>query len=174
MMIAQPLSIGIRGGVPLTSGFTTFTAPGTTIRYDSGSNLYMVGPMAELHLPLGLSVEADGLYHPLSQRTTALGSSSTENIPSWEFPILAKYHFPFPVVKPVIMAGPSFRHIRFDYFSNSGFTIGGGVEIKLARIRVEPELRYTRWGGDAAPGPGVGFNIPSQLNQGSFLVGIAF
>ncbi len=175
-MFAQPLSIGIRGGVPLTSGFSGFTAPGTPgIHFDSDSNLYIIGAMVELHLPLGLSVEADGLYHPINQRVAVQSTvSSNENISQWEFPILAKYHFPFPIIKPMIAAGPSFRTIRFDYFSKAGFTFGGGVEIKLGRLRVEPELRYTRWGSDSAPGPGVPFNPPSQLNQAAFLVGLTF
>src|SRR5262245_24180024 len=114
-MFAQPLSIGIRGGVPLTAGSSGFTPPGTAfIHYDSDSNLYIVGPMVELHLPLGLSVEGDALYHPINQRVTVQNTvSSDENISQWEFLILAKYHFPFPIIKPVIMAGPSFRTIRF-------------------------------------------------------------
>ena len=176
VVLAQPISIGVRGGVPFTGGFKNFTEPGIAfVQIDSTSKLYIVGPMVELHLPLGLSVEADALYHPI-QQTVTVGNivSSSENIALWEFPVLAKYHFPFPVIKPLIEAGPSFRHVRFDYFSNAGFTFGAGVEIKLGHLRIEPEIRYTRWGGDAAPGRGVGFNSPSQLNQAAFLVGLTF
>jgi opacity protein-like surface antigen len=171
---AQAISVGIRGGVPLSNGFASFTEPGTTIRIDSESKLYVIGPMLEVHLPLGFSVEGDALYHPLSQRTSTSTNATSENISSWEFPVLAKYHFSFPVIKPLIEAGPEFRHIRLGYFSNTGFTFGAGVEVKLGRLRIEPELRYTRWGGDAAPGLGVLFNAPSQLNQGVFLIGVTF
>jgi hypothetical protein len=109
--------------------------------------------MVELHLPLGFSVEADALDHPLDLTQEIKTATSTFRnstiINSWDFPILAKYHFlPFPIVKPYLEAGPSFRATGAvsNYFSKAGFTIGAGVEIKILRLRVEPELRYIRWG----------------------------
>lgn len=145
----------------------------------SESNQYIVGPMVELRLPLGLSVEADGLYHPLNfaieNRVIPLGLfRSVTDITSWEFPILGKYHLPFPIVKPYAELGPSFRHVGGNrtYFSNTGLTAGVGVEVKLGRLRFGPEIRYTRWGADATP-----LSFPtaaSNVNQGEFLVGISF
>src|ERR1041384_3864971 len=108
-ILAQPFSVGIRGGVPFTGGFQQFTEPGIAfVQIDSKSKNYIVGPMVKLHLPLGLSVEAAALYHPIDQTTNVAGFVTSENIPVWESPVLAKYHFPFPVIKPLIEAGPSF------------------------------------------------------------------
>jgi opacity protein-like surface antigen len=188
LAFAQPISVGIRGGVPLTGAFSDVSMPSSAsefVRQYSGSDEYLIGPMVELHLPLGFSVEADALYHPLDltqeidNGTATFRNSTTIN--SWEFPILAKYHFlPFPIVKPYVEAGPSFRATGGNvssYFSKAGFTIGAGVEINLHRLRVEPELRYIRWGADANftyGGTPVTNLAASDVNQVQFLVGIAF
>jgi hypothetical protein len=185
---AQPLSFGIRGGVPLTGAFSDVTFPSSGsefVRQFSGSDEYLIGPMVELHLPFGFSVEADALYHPLDlteqidNGTSTFSNSTTIN--SWEFPILAKYHFlPFPIVKPYVEAGPSFRAVgraNTGYLSKAAFTIGAGVEVKLLRLRLEPEFRYIRWGKDAnlTYGPSPVTNLAaSNVNQVEFVVGIAF
>jgi hypothetical protein len=178
---AQPFSVGVKGGVPFTGAFSDVTSPDQIIHTFSESNEYIVGAMIELHLPLGLSVEADGLYHPLNFASENLASAlgvfrSVTNISSWEFPIVGKFRLPFPIVKPYAELGPTFRHVggNLTYFSNTGLTAGIGVEVKLGRVRVGPEIRYTRWGGDAPPGQGVGFLAPSNVNQGVFLIGISF
>src|SRR5579863_3806404 len=62
------LSFGIKGGVPLTDAF----ADSSPLQVDvivhsfSASKNYVIGPMAELNLPFGFSVEADALYRPLN------------------------------------------------------------------------------------------------------------
>src|SRR5579863_4983903 len=67
----QSLSVGIRGGVPFTGALTDLTTNGVDVisRSFSDSNQYIIGPMVELHLPFGLSVEADALYRPLNLST---------------------------------------------------------------------------------------------------------
>ncbi len=136
----QLFSFGVRGGVPLTGAYSS----GDSIQVTSGPVGYLVGPMVELHLPFGLGVEADAMYRPvegllqLSQNTFESYSSGSG---SWEFPILAKYHFlPLPIVKPYVDAGPSFRVVSGNEsnFSSAGLTLGAGVEIKLLRLRSEP------------------------------------
>jgi opacity protein-like surface antigen len=164
----QILSIGVKAGLPFTDAFNTFTSG--SFRSFSDSKNYIVGPMVELHLPLGLSAEANALYRPLNLTTN--GSSS--NYSSWEFPILAKYRFPFPLIKPYVEAGPSFRTVGGflgNNLSNSGFTAGVGIELRLSRLRIGPEIRYTHWGADASAAQAV-FN--SNQNQGEFLVGFSF
>jgi hypothetical protein len=50
--------------------------------------------------------------------------------------------------------------------------LGGGLEIKVKRLRISPELRFTRWGsgrsGDAAT------QLKYSQNQADFLIGIIF
>jgi opacity protein-like surface antigen len=168
----QIFSIGVKAGLPFTDAFNSFTSG--SYRSFSDSKNYIVGPMVELHLPLGLSVEADALYRPLSFSTQSqLGTGSTD-FSSWEFPILAKYRFPIPLVKPYVEAGPSFRTVHGTFgsnFSNSGFTAGVGIELRLARFRIGPEIRYTHWGADANVSPQA---FSSNQNQGEFLVGFSF
>jgi len=175
-------SFGIKAGVPLTDAYSDVTARGVdTITHTfSASKKYVIGPTIELSLPLGLSVEADALYRPLNLTTDGLVAPQTllhssTDINSWEFPILGKYHFLHtPIVKPYVEAGPIFRHVGSQgaRLSNAGFALGGGIDVKVLLVRVTPEIRYSRWGGDA---PAQIFGAPpSQLNQAEFLIGIAF
>jgi hypothetical protein len=101
-----------------------------------------------------------------------------KTVNTWEFPILVKYHLPFPIVKPFIEAGPSFRHVSefpgdSPHISTRGFATGVGVEAKALFIRVAPEFRYTHWGADSNPSTSF-FNPNSRSNQVEFLVGISF
>lgn len=182
-------SFGIKGGVPLTDAFNKNLYSGVDVMTTSFSNSknYVIGPTAELRLPFGFSVEADALYRPLSLVTATSvapfgGSSpgqttfSDTDISSWEFPILGKYHFLHsPIVRPYVDAGPIFRAVGSGggWLSNKGFAMGAGVDVKLLVVHLAPELRYSRWGGDARGTPGV-FTPPSGLNQAEFLIGISF
>ncbi|MEQ1886765.1 MAG: hypothetical protein ABL967_17015 [Bryobacteraceae bacterium] len=180
---AQSVSVGIKGGVPLTNGLSDFstTSPGALTRTFSDSKEYIIGPSVELHLPVGFSVEVDALYRPVNLASIVTVPNQTpvptsNNVSSWEFPVLAKYRFSFPIIKPMVEAGPSFRTTgsQLDWFSNRGLTLGGGIEVKIGRLRFGPELRFTRWGSDASPNQGVLFNPPSQKNQAELLLGISF
>jgi hypothetical protein len=136
--------------------------------------------MVEVHLPFGFSIEADGLYRPLRLITDVTNAGlpgmgrDSVNHKSWEVPILGKYRFLHtPLIKPYVSAGPNFRFLDapLDHFmSNHGFALGGGVEVKAYKLRVSPELRYTRWGGDSS----FTFNTKSNPNQVELLVGVTF
>lgn len=174
--MAQPISFGVRGGVPFTGSFANTLGVDTSTT--SGSDSYLVGPMVEAHLPFGFSVEADGLYHPLHLSQTIVAGTTVHNsytFQSWEFPILAKYRFLHtPIVKPLIEAGPTFRATSqaLTQFSKAGFVIGGGVEFKMGHLRIEPDIRYIRWGSDSTVS-GENF-APSDVNQAQFSVGVSF
>ena len=176
------LSFGIKGGVPLTDIVQdkTFTSVDVVTHVFSNSKNYAIGPMVELNLPFGFSVEADFLYRPLNlaTETTVIPRPLTrisEDIHSAEFPILGKYRFLHtPVLKPYVEAGPIFRYVaaRASYLSNAGFAIGGGIELKLLLLKLSPEIRFSRWGSDAARSF---VNAPpSNLNQAEFLIGLSF
>jgi hypothetical protein len=123
----------------------------------SKSKLYIVGAMVEVHLPLGLGIEADGLYRPVNsamdlQVIPRPVAHYSENVATWEFPILGKYRFTFlPILKPFIEAGPSFRTTGsgLSWVSGKGITAGAGVGIKVIKRKISPEIRYTHWGADA-------------------------
>ena len=173
---------GAKGGIPLTDAFADFKAMGvdTDVRSFSDSKDFVIGPFVELGLPFGFSVEADAFYRPLNltvdQTTIPLGTFRTStDITSWEFPILAKYHFGhLPIVKPYVGAGPIFRAVRSggSYLSNAGFSLAGGLEIKILRLRVLPEIRYSHWGSDAIARSSI--NYPSNKEQAEFLIGLGF
>ena len=179
-----PFGLGIKAGVPVTDGFSkTELAPNSFASF--GSKNYIVGPMVELRLPFHLAVEADALYRPLNVTTstingTTVTATTSSDYSSWEFPILAKYRFGFPIVHPYLEAGPSFRTTAnsISNLSNNGVTLGAGVEVQALLLRVAPEFRYTHWSSDSRPAPSslLGGLTPfsSKQDQVEFLVGFSF
>lgn len=112
--------------------------------------------LVELHLPLHWSVEVDGLYRTLHFTTAGVEPNGTLNsvspspIVTWEFPVLVKYRFQFPKVKPFVEAGPSFRtagNLNGTEPSHRGVTGGFGVEMHSHGLAIAPVLRYTHWAG---------------------------
>src|SRR5579871_4412697 len=117
---SQPVGFGVKGGIPLTNLVSAVHSG--TFDYSSSTNRYIVGPMVELRLPAGFGVEFDALYRRLHYNGSALGvdtfstSSTTGNL--WEFPLLLKYRFHFPVVRPYVDAG-----VAWDNLSSLSQTI---------------------------------------------------
>ena len=167
---AQPLSFGIKAGVPLNEAFNN---DGGKFFYDHSTGHWIVGPTAEIRLPfLPLSVEADVLF-----RRYTLGSGVTEV----EIPILAKYRFHGGLLRPFAAAGPAFNYVTDPglfqarpHAGSSGVAVGGGIELKALLVRISPELRYTHWSNrniDLAP---LNSGLSSKQNQIELLVGITF
>lgn len=184
---AQLFSAGIKVGIPLTDPFENLTSQSTittgqTIHTYSNSKKFVAGGMVELHLGFGLSVEADGLYRPLRLITDVTNAGSagmgrdSVNYTSWELPVVAKYRFLHtPVVKPYVEAGPNFRFLSapLDHFMpGHGFALGGGVELKTWKLRIAPEIRYTRWAGDT--NSSFQFYTKSNANQAELMLGVSF
>lgn len=189
---AQPIGVGLKGGVPLTD---LFGAESNNARTET--KRYIVGPMIDLRLPAGFGIEFDALYTKanFSSVSGAAGSLTTAvfDTDSWEFPLLLKYRFGganavAASVRPYVAAGASFRRLsdvgNIGAFltgnrggeldrSNTGFVAGGGVEIKALFIRVAPEIRFTRWGADHFT-EGLANIWKTNRNQAQFLVGIYF
>jgi hypothetical protein len=179
-----PFSVGVKAGVPITDGFSKTEIAPNIFSYSDSTN-YIIGPTVELRLPFHLSVEADALYRPLNVTTSTNPSGSTvtaktsSDYSSWEFPILAKYHFPFPIVTPYLEAGPSFRTTasRIDNLSNNGVTVGAGADVKALFLRISPEFRYTHWSSDSEPASSfllAPTTVSSKQDQVEFLVGFSF
>ena len=72
--------------------------------------------------------------------------------------------------------GPIFRAVgsQASYLSKAGVALGGGVNIQIWKIRIMPELRYSRWGHDAAVSVPGFIAALSNVNQAEFLIGIGF
>lgn len=110
-IFAQPFSAGLKAGIPLTD-FLNATENGT-FEYASSTQRYIIGGEAEVRLPFGLGIEFDALYRRLSYSGSGFASGvpgsilTTSNTTgsNWEFPLLLKYRFHLPVVRPFLDAG---------------------------------------------------------------------
>ena len=190
-VFAQPFSAGIKAGIPLTDFLSA--ASNGTIDYRAPPQRYIIGGVAEVRLPLGLGVEFDALYRRLSYSGSGGVPFSTLSASgsNWEFPLLLKYRFHFPVVKPYVDAGVAWDTIAGlketvvsvalpaeSYLSElqknttMGFVIGGGIDIHAVFLHISPELRFTRW--NAAQISSLGGLLHSNQNQAEFLVGFTF
>ena len=113
---------------------------------------------------------------------------------SWEFPVTATYRLPRRLPgTPYVVAGPCFRattnisltgyatypggytpnvnpltdpYALVDRRSKLGVAVGLGGEAKTGRLRIRPELRYTRW----AESTGASNVLQSSQNQVEFLL----
>jgi len=188
--LCQPFSFGAKVGVPLTDFFNTVQSSSFT--FNATTDRYIVGPTAEVHLPLGFAIEVDALYRHMSYTGTGLVGSitgSSVNSGDWEFPVLVKYRFPMKVVRPYVDGGVAWDKLFGltqsvkDSITNqsptvvnqnttAGFVLGGGLDIHVIKIHLMPELRYTRWGSAQFSDP-TGL-LHSTQNQAEFLLGITF
>jgi len=176
-LLAQPLGFGLKAGASLNDAVSLSSSVGSLTDLPTK---FTIGPMGELRLPFGVAVEADFLYRRLNASYANGDVRASASANAWTLPILLKYRFGFPIVKPYVEAGPSFRWLTNSSFSgvsgsentnNHGFTLGAGIEIRALIIRIAPELRYTRWGSPDFTVPN-GFSV--SQNQAEFLVGVSF
>jgi opacity protein-like surface antigen len=165
---AQPFGLGVKLGSTLTNSVSS--AESETI---PNSATLIAGLYAEVHLPLGFSVEGDALYYPSLYSNLAGGGSL------WQFPILAKLKFLKGPIRPYVEGGPAYSHLSDvktlpDLLNsdNFGITLGAGIEFKVFALRLSPELRYNGVILKNLQSP-EGF-FQSNRNQAVFLLGIGF
>ena len=197
---AQPVSVGVLGGVPLVDQTRTYSSP---LDQDE-SRPYIVGPSVEIRLPAGFAIEADGLYQRIGstfQNSIAFlpaGATSAEITTStnraranvWEFPLLGKYYFRRDSAwRPFVGTGFAFRTAGFhetgtETFLNSngassvfrtadnyrsdlevGATVAAGVRYRVGHVALQPQFRYTRWGGS---------NGILRNDEAAFYLGLSF
>ncbi|MBI4443265.1 MAG: PorT family protein [Acidobacteria bacterium] len=198
----QSVSVGVKGGVPISDVFGIASARES---YQSHAKRYTVGPFVEIGLPLGLAVEFDALYKRLGYSLEAgqagFTLSERTHANSWEFPLLLKKGFRSGSARPYVSGGPTFSHLSglrqlgqlFDPFlnkttlidtdrpseldrrTNTGFAVAAGIDLRAPFLRVSPELRYTRWGFETfQDGISGGGIFHFNRNQFEFLLGISF
>ena len=106
----------------------------------------------------------------VSLQTAPVSLFSRQNTKEWDFPLLLKYRFQAGRMHPFVDAGFEFAHASSDFtisclaaadtcsaagivtsqnsYSSSlnrhGPAAGVGIEFKFGRIRISPEVRYTR------------------------------
>lgn len=137
-------------------------------------------------------------YQETAQGVDVLTNSSTTGN-AFEFPILGKYRFlKTKLVRPYVDAGVAFdtlqglsQAVSNTLFSSGtttktstgtpsqlqnsttrGYVFGGGLDIKILILHIQPEIRYTRWGAQHFFDPS-GL-LHSSENQGEFLLGVTF
>ncbi|HLY20696.1 MAG TPA: outer membrane beta-barrel protein [Bryobacteraceae bacterium] len=195
-IFAQPFTAGIKAGVPLTD-FLNASENGV-FNYSAPTQRYIIGGTAELRLPLGLGIEFDALYRRLhytgSGNLVDVFTTSNTTASNWEFPLLLKYRFHFPVVRPFLDAGVAWDTLtglkqtisevgpvgltstsspsELRRNTTMGFVVGGGVDIHAIVLHISPEIRFTRWNATQISDP-AGL-LRSNLNQAEFLVGFTF
>jgi hypothetical protein len=188
---AQPVSLGLMGGAGLTQDFQNYDLPpccgpmpGSPISIlgSSTPQRWIAGGMLEARLPRHLSIEADALYHELQFKTAVQfgqtpppwGRALQQHVVTWEFPVLLKYRFQLPLVKPFLEAGPTFRNLgnlSHTNPSNHGVAAGVGVEAHLWKLRISPQFRYLRWARDQDVPM---FGLTTVTDQVEFLTGLSF
>ena len=174
---AQPISFGVKGGIPFTS------AVEGSFGVHSEERRYTIGPVVEIGLPFSFAAEFDVLFKRTGYGTVdgAFGITSISRVRanSWEFPLLAKCYLGghgLPV-RPFVNAGYVARRasgvegLIHDFGRDAiggnlvdrtftlspsvlirdnpthGVTAGGGLQFRALRLRVSAEIRYTRWMG---------------------------
>ena len=195
VLAAQPVSFGLKGGIPLTD-FISAVGNSSSLSAVEHPQRYLLGPTVELKLPWRFAVEADVLYRRLNYQT--VGTTATANGASlvtsndWEFPLLLKFRFAGKkFVRPYVDAGAAFDRLQglTDTVSNTvgnltnsastglkssgttGGVVGAGLDLRLLILHISPEIRYTRWTSQHFT---VANLLASQQNQAEFMVGITF
>ncbi len=179
----QPVSVGVKAGVPLTAALDA-----SSPQYHTSTNRYALGPAIEFHLPWGLSLELDAIYKRFSYESQLETRSSSGNSPRWnsvtetgrwEFPVLLKYRFTETCARPFLGAGLALNRVtgtdepvELRHRQALGFVLGGGVEFRWRVLRIAPEVRFTHWGERNFGTRGA--PLHSNLDQADILVGLGF
>ncbi len=173
----ERFSFGARVGVPLTDAFQSVEEGEFFLKSDTKH--FTIGPSVELFLPFGLGLEADLLYKRTEVEVIEPQLAVRDTVGAWELPLLAKYRLPGIGLRPFVAGGGAYRNFGslLDLAgslkdSGWGLVVGAGLEIKVKRLRISPELRFTRWGsGETTDGDS---QLRYSRNQADFLVGITF
>jgi hypothetical protein len=196
-------SFGFKVGVPITDMFSAKNTSefGDTLNgspFSSAVPRYEFGVSAEFPLIGHLRFEVDGIYKrggfdsalPFGGTGGLAYSPTTFN--DWEIPALFKTDVSVGHIRPFVDFGAALRHIstisQYTYapglvipgFTDNSFALhnrnsfggvaGIGITFKKGPFRLSPEVRYTRWANESFQYPG----LKTNLNQGDFLLGIAF
>jgi hypothetical protein len=191
---AQLLSFGVTGGVPAltplgaTNAIPFAAGPTANVRVSSTLSL----ETGVMFYRLGQNTQNGTFLYPANSVTTTFSQFKAHAI---EVPVLAKL-YPLGEKRgwrPFVTAGPALRRTSVEsQFSSSTFNgnpaslatvqpgadvqrktwkvdpvVGAGVDVKVGRFHLDPEVRYSYWRE--------GTNLyPLRKNQVQFLAGFRF
>ena len=173
---AQFVSIGVKGGIPLTDALDTpLQAAAAALQYIENTHRLVLGASVELHLGQQFGIELDVLHKSFDYRLSTANAGQSPG--QWEFPITGKFRILPGAVQPFVEGGISFSRltsvedlIALKNRSSKGLVLGGGVELHLGPLKISPEIRYNNWidkNFDIAA-------LQSKQNEMTFLVGLTF
>lgn len=184
LLHSQPIQIGVKGGAILTDSLRTGV---------DESKPFTVGPTVEFQLPRSFALETGFLYKRTGTsaefRGTDFRSQFRTRGNSFEVPVIGKYYLPkTKTVTPFLGLGVALRRswqttdstttgpnllptgsFRLEDASSFGAAAVGsaGFRVNAGRIKIAPEFRYSRWGGEAQ-------RLPRNPNQVEFLIGVSY
>jgi hypothetical protein len=173
---AQPISAGLKVGVPLTDALTAIET--NDVGYTADTHRYVIGPYVDIHLPASFSLEVDALYRSYDFTQIAPSFTQSTSVSSWEFPVVLKYKMLHGPIRPYVEGGLVFEHLSVNnvpaliHGSDTGITLGAGVEIHALVLRISPEIRYEVFLLHNFSSPGD--LLQSNRNQALLMVGIGF
>ena len=199
---SQPVTFGVKGGVPLTDFLNAKQfPPGTSVETaTSTTNPYILGPTVELRLPANFSVEFDALFRHFRYQWAldliANDSQTTATGNAWEFPLLLKYKLPGRFLRPYIAGGLAWDRVQgLSATISSTFGFGPTVTTQTS----SPSELKNKTSTGVVTGGGVGIHalflhispevrytrwtsqhfalsglLNSNQNQAEFLLGITF
>jgi len=122
-VLGDALSVGVKAGVPLTDSVRTAGEIGGR-PFAADIRRFTIGPVLDVHLPLGLGVEFGAMYKRFDQQAGQYEVIAEPGTPqrvqitpysragqSWEFPVVGQYRFPGVAIRPYVEAGVSFNHL---------------------------------------------------------------
>jgi hypothetical protein len=149
---AQPVSVGVTGGVPVSSNSQNFgqgcfdRGPLICGPNDFLSKPYAIGPVLDLNLPRDISVEVGFLYErfqkDLAEGLTAphggtvnFGQKYSVSADGWLFPFLLKYTFGRRRVALFVAAGATLRHL--GPFDGKGIQLNFDLQPQPTAVHIE-------------------------------------
>jgi opacity protein-like surface antigen len=168
---AQSVGIQLIVGVPI-SDFKTVDQPFRFGGVETFTNRYIAGMFGELRLTERIGFEVGALYRRTHVTGATRAVSIWPEIRSravggtWLVPLSAKYRITRGRVAPFVAGGPAMIHTglsgstditdvlpppggvasttsAFNETSwSTGWTVGGGLDIAVGRLRLSPQVRY--------------------------------
>jgi hypothetical protein len=130
---AQHISVGIKGGIPLTGLLRTNSRDARSYgEFPTQTKRYTIGPAVDIGLLLGFGVEFGAMYKRFDQQslavtTTGFTTNDETGSPiqqtagisavghSWEFPVTVQYHFFKSAIRPYVEGGVSWNRLSNVY-----------------------------------------------------------